>query len=151
MRSPDAFVMRRCQVILASARGEQAPRIATNLGCSDQAVRNVIHAFNASGLECLEQGSHRPHTSRAAFTEEKLGKLRDMMHQSPRDFDKPTSVWTLALAADVSFEEGLTARRVSGETIRASLGRLGIRWRRAKEWITSPDPQYEVKRGLGTG
>jgi transposase len=143
--------MRRCQVILASARGEQAPRIATSLGCHEQTVRNVIHAFNATEVRCLEKGSKRPHTSRAAFDEEGLEKLRGIVHRSPREFDKPTSLWTLALVAEVSFEEGLTERRVSGETIRTSLKRLGIKWRRAKEWITSPDPQYEVKRGLVTG
>src|ERR671910_139761 len=44
-------------------------------------------------------------------------------------------------------EEGLTERRVSGETIRATLSRvLGIRWQRAKRWITSPDPLYERKK-----
>ena len=68
------------------------------------------------------------------------------MHQSPRTFGRPTSVWTLELAAEVSFEQGLTAERVSGETIRATLQRLGIRWKRAKRWITSPDREYARKK-----
>ena len=52
------------------------------------------------------------------------------------------------MAAQVSFEEGLVQRRVSGETIRATLARLlgGVRWQRAKRWITSPDPLYERKK-----
>jgi hypothetical protein len=29
--------------------------------------------------------------------------LRDLLHRSPRDFDKATNVWTLALAADVAY------------------------------------------------
>ena len=49
LRSSDAFVMRRCQILLASARGERAPAIARQLGCDDQTVRNVIHEFNADG------------------------------------------------------------------------------------------------------
>jgi hypothetical protein len=72
--------------------------------------------------------------------------LRDLLHRSPRDFDKPTSVWTLDLAAAVAYEQGVTAWRVSGETIRATLARMGVRWRRAKEWITSPDPEYLRKK-----
>jgi hypothetical protein len=52
------------------------------------------------------------------------------------------------MAAEAAFEEGLTQRRVSGETIRATLSRLlGIRWLRAKRWITSPDPLYETIKG----
>ncbi len=61
--------------------------------------------------------------------------MRDILHQSPRDFDKPRSLWTLDLAAEVSFEEGLTEKQVTGETIRATLARLGMRWKRAKQWI----------------
>jgi hypothetical protein len=36
--------------------------------------------------------------------------------------------------------EGIVPRRVSGETIRQTLLRLGVGWERAKHWITSPDP-----------
>jgi hypothetical protein len=60
-------------------------------------------------------------------------------------------MWTLEYIAEVSFEEGLTEERVSGETIRATLLRLGVCWERAKRWITSPDPEYERKKGLTTG
>jgi hypothetical protein len=74
-----------------------------------------------------------------------------MLHHSPREFGKQTSLWTLADAAQVSFEEDLTQRRVSGETIRATLARLGVRWKRAKRWIESPDPEYARKKGLSSG
>ncbi len=151
LRSADAFVLRRCQVILASARGERAPQIARALGCDDQTVRNVIHGFNGGGLAVLRRGSSRPHTIHPAFDAVRAEQLRTLLHQSPRTFDKPTSVWTLELAAAVSFERGLTPERVSGETIRAPLQRLGVRWQRAKRWITSPDPEYERRKGGATG
>jgi transposase len=147
LRSVDAFVLRRCQIILASARGEWAPRIAHNLGCNAQTARNVIAAFNESGLTCLQRGSHVPHTLYPAFNSEQAERLRALLHQSPRNFGKPTSLWTLELAAEVCFERGITATRVTGETIRATLVRLGMRWLRAKQWITSPDPQYARKKG----
>ena len=150
LRSADAFVLRRCQVILASARGERAPQIARVLGCDDQTVRNVIHGFNAGGLAVLRRGSSRPHTIRPAFDAARAEQLRALLHRSPRAFAKPTSVWTLAAAAEVSFEQGLTPERVSGETIRATLERLGVRWRRAKRWITSPDPEYARKKVRAT-
>jgi len=151
LRSPDAFVLRRCQIILASSRGEWAPQIAGNIGCDDQTVRNVIKAFNKCGLDCLNRGSSRPHTIRAAFDSEGVEGLRELLHHSPRSFERPTSLWTLDLAAQVSLEKGLTPQRVSGETIRATLARLGVRWQRAKQWINSPDPAYARKKRTGTG
>jgi transposase len=153
LRSKDAFVLRRCQILLASDRGENAYQIARSLGCNPQTARNAIHAFNDGGLrEALTEGSSRPNTIHRAFDSERAERLREMLHRSPRDFGKPTSLWTLDLAAEASFEEGLTEERVSGETIRATLAReLGVRWQRAKRWITSPDPDYERKKGVATG
>ncbi len=63
LRSPDAFVLRRWQILLASADGKNAYRIARTFGCHDQTVRNVIVEFNQKGLkETLRKGSRRPHT-----------------------------------------------------------------------------------------
>ena len=53
LSSSDAFVLRRCQTLLASVRGERAIAIAQQLRCDDQTVRNVIHGFNSSGLAVL--------------------------------------------------------------------------------------------------
>ena len=74
-----------------------------------------------------------------------------MLHRSPREFGKDTTLWTLELVAEVSFEEGVTEGRVTGETVRASLERMGVRWLRAKRWIASPDPEYARKKGGATG
>lgn len=68
-----------------------------------------------------------------------------MLHRSPRDFGHPTSLWTLDLAAATAHAEGLTTTRVSGETVRATLVRQKVHWKRAKRWITSPDPAYQRK------
>ena len=50
LRSSDAFTRRRCQILLASARGQRPATIARNLGCATQSVRNAIHAFDTHGL-----------------------------------------------------------------------------------------------------
>jgi biotin operon repressor len=58
LRSSSAFVMRRCQILLSSARCKTANQIAAELHCSGQAVRNTIRAFETEGLECLIEKSH---------------------------------------------------------------------------------------------
>ena len=149
--SSEAFTVRRRQILLASARREPVPRIAHALGCNEQTVRNAIHAFDQHGV-ALDKGSTRPKTvPHAIFDARRCEQVRALLHQSPRSFGKPTSVWTLALAAEVSHEQGVTPRRVSDEAIRLALARLGVGWRRAKHWITSPDPAYARKKGDATG
>ena len=150
-RSSDAFVLRRCQIVMLSARGERAPAIARQLGCDDQTVRNVIKGFNANGLAVLQEGSSRPHRLRTAFTQAGAERLKDLLHRSPRDFGRDRSTWTLELAAQVSFEQGIISRQVSDESVRRALKRLKTNWKRAKHWITSPDPQYQLKKTPVTG
>ena len=150
LHSPDAFVLRRAQILLASARGERAPRIAQQLGCSDQTVLTAIAAFNRRGSAALRPGSHATHTRHPAFDDAAREHLQALIHRSPRDFELPTSLWTLDLLAEISCAEGLTSEPVTGETVRATLVRLGITWKRAKHWITSPAPQYQRKKGAAT-
>jgi len=151
LRSADAFVVRRCQILLASDRGEWVPRIAEMVGCNDQTVRNVVKRFEQDGLDaCLTRRSSRAHTIHAKVDAVGCEQIRALLHQSPRTFGKPTSVWTLDLVAEVSCAEGIPAEQVSDETIRQAIRRLGVRWKRAKQWITSPDPEYARKKVRAT-
>src|SRR5712692_6228613 len=80
LRSSDAFVLRRCQILLASARGERAPRIAHYLGIDDQTVLDALHAFNTDGLKCLTKGSSRPKRTRLVFGPQQADRLRALLH-----------------------------------------------------------------------
>jgi len=151
LHTRDAFRLRRAQYLLASAQGQLPRQIAATYGGCEQSVRNVIRAFNAEGLDCLTPKSRAPRSVRPLFQEAELARLQHILHQSPRTFGKPTSTWTQALLTEVAFEQGLTKDQVSDETIRRALSRLGANWKRAKHWITSPDPQYALKKTGGTG
>jgi transposase len=154
LRSSDGVQVRRCQMVLGSARGERASQIAVRVGCDEKTVRQLLHRFNRQGRAVLPRGSSRPHRPppRAFPGEraERAEQLRALLHRRRRDFGHPTSRWTRDLAAAVSFAQGLTDHLVSGEAIRQTLLRLGIGWKRAKHWITSPDPAYARKKADAT-
>ena len=105
LRSKDAFTLRRSQIVSASSRGEHVPQIAENLGCGQQTVRDAIHDFNERGLDALVARSSRPKRTREAFEEERAEALKEMLHRSPRELGYDTSLWTLEMAAQASFEE----------------------------------------------
>jgi transposase len=150
LRSSSGFTSRRCQMLLESADGQHTTAIARTLRCNDQTVRNAIHDFQQRGLAALQPKSSRPHTTPAVFTDRGREHLRALLHQSPRSFGKNTSIWTLELAAEVSFAQGITKRKISDETIRTALKQLNVSWKRAKHWITSPDPDYVRKKNGAT-
>ena len=139
-------------MILMSADAQmKVDEIGRHVGCQGQAVRISINAFHKDGLACLEAGSHARHDDQRAFDDAAREQLRELIQHSPRDFNYGTSLWTLDLLAQASFEQGLTEMLVTGETVRATLASMGISWQRAKHWVTSPDPHYAVKKSGATG
>lgn len=125
LRSKDVFTLRRCQILLASAKGTRASEIANYLGCSVQTARNTIHAFEQQGLECLKAESSRPKTVKPIFDENKRAQLRSLLHANPRNFGKSRSTWTLELLGEVCWEQGITDKQVSRTTIEEALTRDG--------------------------
>jgi biotin operon repressor len=59
LKSSSAFTVRRCQILLKSAKGERASQIAYQLHCSDQAVRNTIRAYKQQGLAVFKRNHMR--------------------------------------------------------------------------------------------
>jgi transposase len=151
LRSREAFTLRRAQILLASAEGQRPARIAAQVGCAVGTVHNTLHAFEKEGTGCLGEKKRDPKDVPPVLDEAKADPLRGILHQSPRRFGKNRSTWTLDLLADVTFEQGLTPRRLSHEAVRQAVKRLGHGWKRAKTWITSPDPAYARKKKRGTG
>ncbi len=151
LRSRDGFELRRCQILLASAHGERPSQIAARVGCTAQPVRNTLRAYRADSEGGLRSRSTRPVHAAPLLDTVQCQHLRTILHQSPRAFGKNTSLWTLALLADVCFAQGLTPRLVSVESIRRALQRMGVNWKRAKHWITSPDPRYVSKKSSASG
>jgi len=138
-------------------------RPLTDAECAamEQGLRSS-NAFPAPQSDPQRQRTRRPHpldrpqpelrrTDRPQRHPRLQPAGRALLHRRPRDFGHPTSLWTLDLAAEEAHQQGLTAARVSGETVRATLVRLGVRWLRAKSWITSPDLAYARKKGGATG
>ena len=145
LRASDAFTVRRARVVLLSADGHRPREIARGLRCATQTVRNGVRAFNATGLAALTAGSSRPRSAAPVLGEAALGRLRAILHQPPRAFGHARSTWTLALPAEAARAEGLSETVLSVETVRQALLRLGVGWKRAKRWLTSPDPGYAQK------
>ena len=138
-------------LLLSADEHLKVKEIGRRVGCQGQAVGVAIHAFHEKGLACLAAGSHARHDNQRAFDDAAREQLREMIQHSPRDFGYDTSLWTLDVLAQASFEQGLTDMLVTGETVRATLASMGISWQRAKHWITSPDPNYAVKKSDATG
>ena len=152
LKSPIGATVRRSQLILMSADERKTAReISERIGLSDQQIRQVLHAFNESGIGCLKLKSRARHDDQRAYNDEAREQLQELIRQSPREHGYESSLWTLAMLAEVSHQKGLTSYQVHPDTVGQTLLKLGVNWRRAKHWINSPDANYSGKKSAETG
>ncbi|MBE7554141.1 MAG: helix-turn-helix domain-containing protein [Anaerolineales bacterium] len=80
------LTVRRCQILLKSAKWQTASQIAKALDCSDQTVREAIRAYHQEGLDCLREKSHARHDQQPTINEAGCGRLKEISRLSPRTF-----------------------------------------------------------------
>jgi transposase len=129
-------------VLLAGEQRKSAPAIAKIVRETDQTVRNWLKRYQAEGIEGLKD---RPVPgSPVKITKEYEEQLRTVVRLRPRSLGQPYSIWTLERLADYMAEQ--TGIRVSYETVRRVLAEAEIVLSRPQHTISSPDPEYLVKK-----
>ena len=134
--------MRAQIVLLAAEQGMLAPEIAKIVRRDEETVRSWLRRYLAEGVAGLADAP-RPGAA-PKVTAEYRERLLKVVRQRPRSLDQPYSLWTLQRLADYMAEQ--TGIRVSHITVRAYLKAADIVLSRPQHKITSPDPEYEVKK-----
>jgi transposase len=133
----------RVQIVLLA--GEQrltAPAIAPIVREDEETVRRWLRRYRAEGIAGLADRPMpgAPSKVTAEYEEALLAAVR----RRPRSLGQPYSLWTLRRLADYLAEQiGL---RVSYETVRRLLAAAEIVLSRPQHSISSPDPEYAVKK-----
>ena len=140
----DAKWYRRLKIIDLSSQGHNVTDLAQMFDLSASAIRSYIHAFNEGGLDGLRPGYGQ---GRPLLLDWDEARWLDLLAQAPADLEKLATGaqnWTQALLRQ--YLDTYHQCQVSQGTISKALHRAGIRWRRAKLRVYSPDPLYVVKR-----
>ena len=139
----DARLRTRAQmVLLAAERRMTAAEIAEIVRGSEETVRRWLKRYLAEGIEGLRDAPH-PGAPRKV-TAEYRERLIHAVRRRPRSLGLPFSLWTLRRLADHMAEQ--TGIRVEYETVRLHLKAAGIVLSRPQHTITSPDPEYALKK-----
>lgn len=48
-------------------------------------------------------------------------------------------------------QQRLIQERITGQTIRVTLERMGVKWAQAKHWAARPEPEHNHKKSFETG
>jgi transposase len=129
-------------ILLAAEQGLKVPQIAAIVRESEATVLRWLKRYLAEGLNGLQDAPRpgRPMQVTAAYRNLLLTAVR----RRPRSLELPFSLWTLQRLVDYLAER--TGIRVSDETVRRALKQAGIVLSRPQHMISSPDPDYQVKK-----
>lgn len=138
-----ARVRTRAQMVLLSAEKKlKVDEIAEIVRESSVTVLRWLHRYMAEGIQGLLDA---PRSGRSSIlTDEFRKRLLEVVRRRPRSLELEFSMWTLQRLADFMAEE--TGIRVSTETIRRALAKEDIVFSRPQHTISSPDPEYQVKK-----
>jgi transposase len=136
-------VRTRAQMILLSAeKGLNSEEIADIVRESSVTVLRWLHRYITEGIQGLMDAPRAGR--RSTVTDQYRARLLEVVRRRPRSLDLEYSMWTLQRLADFMAED--TGIRVSTETIRRVLAKEGIVFSRPQHTISSPDPEYQVKK-----
>jgi transposase len=129
-------------VFLAAEQRLKVPQIAAIVRESEATVLRWLKRYLAEGLNGLQDAPRpgRPLQISPEYRAELLAAVR----RRPRSLHLPFSLWTLQRLADYLAER--TGLRVSDETVRRVLKDAGIVLSRPQHQISSPDPEYALKK-----
>lgn len=127
-------------VLLAAEQGWTASAMSKVVRCDENTVRLWLKRYLAEGgLQDKPRPGISPKVT-PAYEEKLLCAVR----VRPRSLDMPFSMWTRQRLADYLAEE--TGIRVNAETVRLHLAKQEIVLSRPQHKISSPDPEYAVKK-----
>jgi transposase len=138
---PSPAFPRRAVATLALGEGRSVGEVAGLLGVSRQSVYNWLRAFARSPRPeslCEGSGGGRP----ALWTEAARGLLPGCLRLRPDELGYAGVNWTVPLLRE--FLGDRAGLRVSGDTVRRELQRLGYVWKRFR-YVLPADPEREKK------
>jgi len=129
-------------ILLSAEKGLNSEEIADIVRESPVTVLQWLHRYIAEGIQGLMDA---PRAGRSSTVTEKYRvRLLEVVRRRPRSLGLEYSMWTLQRLADFMAED--IGIRVSTETVRRVLAKEGIVFSRPQHTISSPDPEYQVKK-----
>ena len=146
-KPPNDRARRRAQAIWFSSQGQPVREVAKLLSVSERSVRSWLAAWRKEGLDGLRD---KPIPGRpSSLSDEQTAQMVEITRQSPATVGLEGHTWNCRLLSD--WVDDTFHVRLSDEWVRRLMIRHGMRFRRPKLVLTSPDPEYARKKGRSTG
>lgn len=146
LKSNNTRLYKRARVIWLSAiKHLKAPEIAEIVDLHLNKVRKYIRRFNRIGIIGLYQklSTGRP----PEIKSQQKKKIIRLLKTKPSTFGLSLSSWSLRELAKTAQKEKIV-KNISHMHLWRIIKEQGYSYKRSKRWITSPDPEYELKKTI---
>lgn len=142
-RKASFALVQRARMILSLRRGFGPTQVARRIGCSARNVRKWRARWDACPqVESLLEADRSGRPARIPL--EVRCRLVQLACDTPDRLYSPfRETWTQQALADAVQRE--TGRSISRSTVQRILSAEGLRPHRVRQWLHSPDPDFEVK------
>lgn len=138
------YIYRRLLIIRLSTQGKTVNELSCLFQLTPLTIRKYIHAYNTGGIKALMPHKKPGRSVKLSLTKE---QWLEILHQSPATFDELQTAchnWTLERL--VQYVEIYHGVRMHPSALWHLLRRHKINMGRSQWKLTSPDPEYRVKR-----
>jgi len=139
----ESIRVRRAMIIMASSSGTPVPAIARLVAADEDTVRDVIHAFNETGLAALDPkwAGGRPRL----ISDDDVEFIATTALTRPAKLGRPFTHWSIRKLADYLATDAARTITIGRERLRQILGERGISFQRTRTWKESRDPDKDAK------
>lgn len=143
LRANNLRLHKRARVIELSSKGLKAPQISEYVGLHLNKVRKWVRRFNREGIECLlpRYSPGRP----VKISRKERTKIIRLLKTKPASLGLGINNWNLRDLAKVAQQRKIVDS-ISHTHIWRIIEEEGYSYKRSKRWITSPDPEYDLKK-----
>ena len=132
---------RHARIVLLSRGGLSNAQIAAQCDCTATWVRQILHRFNAGGIEAI---TWYPYYCSSTGPRKFMAEVAEQINEvalSPAKKLIGMAVWSLSKLCEYLQKQKIVGS-ISIEWLRQLLRRSRIHWRHTKTWKDSDDPQF---------
>lgn len=148
-RSTNKTKWEKAVIILESHKGESLQKISQQVERSTDKVKEWIKAYSENGLTGMLRKPRKINEQTIQLIETKKANLMKLLHETPRLHGINRASWSIhTLAAAYKNHYNVS---ISCSSISEYINKCGYSFRKAKETLTSPDPNFREKLDNITG
>lgn len=145
--SSNVHVYRRAAALLAMHEGRSVTEVATFLGVTRQSIYNWLLTYVQAGQSV--ELTDAPRAGRPSlWAEDWDALLQETLRRLPAELGYDVQFWNAGVLQD--YLASHLGRRISGETLRRQLRRLGYVWKRGRYVLSPASGQHTAPHPAST-